>query len=125
MMSDPETRAARRIGMAELDLGLSGRGTTSLDEDGRPVTPENEMVEPADQEDLEFRETGGSAGPETTDPDRGPTPLVAPEERAETVDQVRTGGGGQATPDDLPDAPVPWQRSDARPMEPAEKSSDR
>ena len=39
-------------------------------------------------------------------------------------DQVRTGGGGQATPKDLPDAPVPWQRSDAKSMRPAEDGSD-
>ena len=35
-------------------------------------------------------------------------------------DQVRSGGGGQATPKNLPDAPVPWERSDAVPMRPAE-----
>jgi hypothetical protein len=40
----------------------------------------------------------------------------------EIPNQVRTGGGGQATPDDLPDAPVPWERSDATPMTPAEHS---
>lgn len=76
-MSDPQTRAARRVGMAELDLELSGRSAHELDEDGGRMT-------------------------------RG------------TPNQVRTGGGGQATPDDLPDAPVPWERSDARSMTPAE-----
>lgn len=39
-------------------------------------------------------------------------------------DQVRTGGGGQATPKHLPDAPVPWQRSDAVPMRPAEEGDE-
>jgi hypothetical protein len=38
-------------------------------------------------------------------------------------DQVRSGGGGQATPKDLPDAPVPWERSDAVPMRPAEEGN--
>lgn len=41
-----------------------------------------------------------------------------------TNDQVRTGGGGQATPKHLPDAPVPWERSDAVPMRPAEEGDD-
>jgi hypothetical protein len=78
-MSDPETRAARRVGMAELDLELSGRDAPKRDQGGPPIS-------------------------------------------RETPNQVRTGGGGQATPDDLPDAPVPWERSDARSMIPAEHS---
>ena len=47
-----------------------------VDEDGRPLTREDEMVEPADSEDLEYREMAGSVGPETADLDAEPTPLA-------------------------------------------------
>jgi hypothetical protein len=43
----------------------------ALDEDGRPLTRENEMVEPADSEDMEYRATDDR---DATDGD--PVPLV-------------------------------------------------
>lgn len=66
---------------------LSGDELRSrLDEDGRPLDREDEMVEPADSEDLEYREDasdGAAAGhgapghtPERAlrEPDSGPAP---------------------------------------------------
>ena len=46
--------------------------TEAIDEDGRPLTRENEMVEPADSEDLEYSGTD----PDDTDPDGDPVPLA-------------------------------------------------
>ena len=59
---------------------LADESRAPLDEDGRPLTRENEMVEPADQEDLEYRETAGSLGAETADVDADPAPLAWTEE---------------------------------------------
>ena len=55
---------------------LSGEELRStLDEDGRPVSREDEMVEPADSEDMEYREPSDHV-PERAlrEPDSGPAP---------------------------------------------------
>jgi hypothetical protein len=74
-MSDPERRAARQVGMQELELGLPGRPSEDpdellppdthrlpdhemaqpVDEDGQRITCVDETVEPADSEDVEYR----------------------------------------------------------------------